>query len=109
MPMSYLISLTQIVTVMANCIQCGKDVGCACNLINGFCKKCFKAPTPAKNNEKLVELRADCKTIPELNLLLAKLKSKNDRSDLYRIVIINSQIANYTKDPCKYKNIINKI
>lgn len=94
---------------MANCIQCGKDVGCACNLINNLCKNCFKAPTPDKNSQKLAELRADCKTLPELNLMLTRLRNRANKSDQYKIVIINSQIANYTEDPCKYKSIINKI
>lgn len=26
---------------MAHCNQCGKDVGCGCNLINGACAACY--------------------------------------------------------------------
>lgn len=26
---------------MAHCVQCGKEVGCACNLISGKCAGCF--------------------------------------------------------------------
>ena len=26
---------------MANCSQCGKDVGCGCNLISGSCPGCY--------------------------------------------------------------------
>lgn len=26
---------------MANCSQCGKDVGCGCNLVGGFCMTCY--------------------------------------------------------------------
>jgi hypothetical protein len=31
---------------MASCSQCGKDVGCGCNLINGQCMSCYNAALP---------------------------------------------------------------
>jgi hypothetical protein len=31
---------------MASCGQCGKDVGCGCNLVNGSCLKCYNASLP---------------------------------------------------------------
>lgn len=26
---------------MANCIKCSRDVGCSCNLVDGFCLSCY--------------------------------------------------------------------
>lgn len=31
---------------MASCGQCGKEVGCGCNLINGQCMTCYNATLP---------------------------------------------------------------
>lgn len=35
---------------MASCKQCGKQVGCSCELINGYCKSCWDFIQKAKNN-----------------------------------------------------------
>lgn len=39
---------------MASCKQCGKQVGCACNLINGKCRECHNAG-PKEIKPKKVE------------------------------------------------------
>ena len=28
---------------MANCVKCGKTVGCGCELTNGLCQTCYQA------------------------------------------------------------------
>lgn len=34
----------------AKCKQCGKSVGCSCELINGYCKACWNFLQQVKNN-----------------------------------------------------------
>lgn len=31
---------------MANCVKCGKHVGCGCQLVNGVCSTCRNTPPP---------------------------------------------------------------
>ena len=58
---------------MAHCSQCGKDVGCGCNLINGSCATCYSktanaadvtSGTPKKRTKRI---KYDNKTEPPPN------------------------------------------
>jgi len=47
---------------MANCSQCGKNVGCGCNLVNGLCAQCRK-----DNREKEVGTTPQTAEVIELS------------------------------------------
>jgi len=50
---------------MASCSQCGKDVGCGCNLISGSCAGCYNKTLD--NNQPTVIQKKTSKRIVYVN------------------------------------------
>lgn len=111
--MSFYLSSHQTANVMANCRRCHHDVGCDCNLVKGLCKMCYyKLQAEVGENNIEEELRLSCEqTLDSLNRLLEELRSRPLTNQLirYQISIVRSQIKQFQKDPCAYKEIIDNI
>lgn len=64
---------------MAKCVQCSAEMGCSCNLINGFCARCYnlnlentgQAPAKRKTGRVVYEQNS-LNTVPntEFNVIL---------------------------------------
>ena len=72
---------------MATCNQCGKNVGCGCNLIEGACVGCYskmsqeeKTTLPNKKNKK-VRYKAPPKEAPPLTEFETILHTQNISKD----------------------------
>jgi hypothetical protein len=48
---------------MAHCNQCGRDVGCGCNLINGACGACYNKAVTSGEVEALSTKRSTKRVI----------------------------------------------
>jgi hypothetical protein len=51
---------------MANCSQCGRDVGCGCNLISGSCAGCYNK-TLDNNDQSTVTRKKTSKRVVYVN------------------------------------------
>jgi hypothetical protein len=43
---------------MANCSRCGKEVGCACNLISGSCHSCYNKNLDKDDAQSIVKKKS---------------------------------------------------
>lgn len=65
---------------MANCNQCGRDVGCGCNLVNGMCLGCIaknENNSPLTPNRKRPRYTASKAEAPPLVGFEGILKTQN--------------------------------
>lgn len=92
---------------MASCAKCNIGVGCDCNLTNGLCRNCYREePKYVAPLEK----KPCTQTMQQLLNLRAMLISRQRTSlTTYHISILNSQIAQFVTNPCKFENIIKNI
>ena len=97
---------------MHYCRRCKNILGCNCELKDGYCFSCYSFLLAEIGEKGIIqELVHECKKLPELQGILNLLKAKEKRNELmgYQIAILNSQIAQYYKNPCAYKEIIEQI
>lgn len=94
---------------MAECRNCRIGVGCGCNLTNGLCKNCY-AQSKSNPDFKIAERPPCTMTLPRLNTLLNQLLTKpKDKTNIYQIAIVRSQISQFSTNPCKFESIISNI
>lgn len=87
-----------------NCIKCNYYSDCSCSFNGQYCHACYHS-----NN---VEKIQNCTyTKEDLSNLKTQLQKKTPLKNLtrYQISIINSQLAAFDKNPCKFSNIIQNI
>jgi hypothetical protein len=86
-----------------NCKSCGFFADCECNFIQGICMTCYKKKSHIIEHKKYV-----CEqSLENLNLKLKILENEEENKlKIYKISILKSQINIFTKNPCKFKHII---
>lgn len=81
---------------MAHCSQCGKDVGCGCNLISGSCATCYSKNVNSTENvtlevpkKRTKRIKYNNTTEPSPNTEFEKILRTESLSKLEKIRRIN--------------------
>ena len=77
---------------MAHCSQCGKDVGCGCNLVHGSCMSCYNKslngdnpqPTQQRKSSKRIVYKNDPQAPPNTEFTEILKSQKLSREDKLR-------------------------
>lgn len=86
------------------CSICGYKADCNCVFKDGMCKTC---QLTTKSNPVSNSCNQTLENLNRIRAILINLPK--DRLREYQISIINSQIAQFNKNPCRFKTFIDNI